>query len=415
MYTYYIYILTRSGVSRSGVKSLHIDILYKMNIWRNVWSWSGGTPKKCEQSPSHLHYLRTSNYGCSPGILRPRTSHSFKNRTVVNWKPTKHVSLLVSLRLFAASQIVYIDRFFQSQIIYRHHLLMWAEKNQKVDGFRLKQKKSKNGSLQNQIMLLIEGKYTFQIVQDVFHQKHWPSTVQGTVIENACGGVSWKSHIGAAKYEARDSVQSHLATFILFVTTTWDELLQNGGCYCFTNEVDFESHLQQKRGRQWLNYTNPERKSWTVTSCYTFQHVQNIWAAQNQFFVNCFTTFVANMFMNSESGSGFTRLHAEHFPLTNGLVIQATKLVGVDLRITKIPQISYSSWSTTPLHSIGLLIFILPWFFFEGCIGMKHLLNSPCWEHHMNHLKWIRHGRIPTLNSTAPMWINFWGWDPLIV
>ena len=99
-------------------------------------------------------------------------------------------------------------------------------------------------------MLLIEGKYTFQIVQDVFHQKHWPSTVQGTVIENACGGVSWKSHIGAAKYEARDSVQSHLATFILFVTTTWDELLQNGGCYCFTNEVDFESHLQQKRGRQ---------------------------------------------------------------------------------------------------------------------------------------------------------------------
>lgn len=70
------------------------------------------------------------------------------------------------------------------QIVYKvggflkHHLLMSAEENKKVSGSTPKQKKSKNGSLQNQIILLIEGKYTFQIVQDVFHQKYWTLAVQ---------------------------------------------------------------------------------------------------------------------------------------------------------------------------------------------------------------------------------------------
>lgn len=70
----------------------------------------------------------------------------------------------------------------------------------------------------------------------------------------------------AAKYEARESVQSHLASFLLFRTTMSHELLQNGGCYCFTMKVVLKSHLQQTHGKQRLNYTNPERKSWTVTS-----------------------------------------------------------------------------------------------------------------------------------------------------
>lgn len=55
------------------------------------------------------------------------------------------------------------------QIVYKvggflkHHLLMSAEENKKVSGSTPKQKKSKNGSLQNQIILLIEGKYTVYI------------------------------------------------------------------------------------------------------------------------------------------------------------------------------------------------------------------------------------------------------------
>ena len=101
----------------------------------------------------------------------------------------------------------------------------------------------------------------------------------------------------AAKYEAReDSVQSHLASILLFRTTMSYELLRKWRVdIVFTKKVVLKSHLQQTHGKQRLNYTNPECKSWTVTSWSIFQHVWNIRGAQSQFFVNCFTTFVAKI------------------------------------------------------------------------------------------------------------------------
>lgn len=136
----------------------------------------------------------------------------------------------------------------------------------------------------------------------------------------------------AAKYEARESVQSHLASILLFRTTMSYELLRKWRVLLFTKKVVLKSHLQQTHGKQRLNYTNPECKSWTVTSWSIFQHVWNIRAAQSQFFVNCFTTFVAKICMDSESGSGLTRLHPK--PLVN----QATKLVGRSKNHQNIPD-----------------------------------------------------------------------------